>query len=288
MHNYKKLIWTAVVILLIMAGVSFIFLKDASVTNRDDESVLDQLKNQTGYIRTVGEEEYQFFRNLVVRDLEENLSEEEIEQKTKEKINRVNAEFILGNQMGLCHAYSFESFQRDMENENNQRKIKKENDEVFYGPEEFDLISYYNYVSQNLKLSMVSYIMENAYQEVNDGAKAYFEENKEKYRTIESIEYLLSEEGTTEEKTLLRQDMSSLEKTDSELFEFLYYGEEGEVLSYERNGASRKAEIVSIHYESLTYSENAEEVMRDYITNVYLEDLIQKVEEESPVEFQVY
>lgn len=283
--NKTNGIWTlGIVITVILFSIVFLFFE----TKPEEQGVLDELKNETGYIRTIEDDEYEFFKTLVIRDLSEELSDEEIEEKTKQKINRVNAEFLLANQMGLCKPYSFESFKRDMENENSQRKIKKEKNEVFYGPEEFDLISYFNYVSGNLKLDMVEYITENADREVNDGAKAYFEENKETYRTIEQIEYVFVEDESTQEEILLRQDMSSLEKTDSELFEFLYYGKEGDKLSYSYNGAQREVEITSIVYETLNYSNYAERVMRDYITNIYLEDLILNIEKKNLVEFKTY
>lgn len=276
-----------IVFVMVIAFISFLFF-EIQKKDQENHEVLEELKNETGYIRTIEEEEYEFFETLVIRDLSDNLTDKEIEEKTKQRINRVNAEFLLANKMGLCKPYSFESLQRDMENENTQRKIKKEKNEVFYGPEKFDMITYYNYISGNLKLDMVDYITKNADREVNDGAQAYFEENKEKYRTIEQIKYLLSEEGNVQEKTLLRQDMSSMEKTDSDLFEFLYSGEEGDKFSYSRNEVLREVEIKSIQYETLNYSNYAERVMRDYITNIYLEDLIQNIEEKNLVEFKTY
>ena len=93
--------------------------------NEEETGILKNLRSESGYIRTVGSEEYEFFEQLIKRDLEEEVSSEELERLTKEKINRSNAEFLLANQMGLCKPYSFESFQLDMEHENTQRKIKK-------------------------------------------------------------------------------------------------------------------------------------------------------------------
>ena len=286
-NQAKKLnkIWLAVPVLLIMAVFVGIFcFRTGSV---QEKSILEQLKNKTGYIRTVGIEEYEFFKKLVDRDMPEEVSEDELEQKTKEKINRVNAEFMLANQMELCGPYSFESFQRDMENENSQRKLKKEKNEVFYGPEEFDLITYYNYISGNLKLDMVTYITENADSQVLDGAKAYFEEHAENYQTIEKINYLLTEDESTQELTLTREEMSTLEKTDSTLFEFLYYGQKDDTMKYSYGNIERTVQIISVEYEELSFQKNIERVVRDYITNVYLEDWIQKIEDENPVEFNL-
>lgn len=254
---------------------------------KESTNVLKELQNKTGYIRTVGKEEYEFFEKLVKRDATEELSDKELEESTKAKINRVNAEFMLANQMGLCSPYSFESFLRDMENENSLRKLKKEKNEVFYGPESFNLITYYNYVSGNLKMDMVNFITENADKDVLNGAEQYFEDNKENYRTIEAISYVLTEDGNTNEKVLKREDMSSLEKTDAALFEFLYYGKENDTLQYVYNEILRDVKITLITYEELNFKNNKERVMRDYITNIYLEDLIRKTEEKNPVEFKL-
>lgn len=269
------------VVLLIAAVIGM------SGTSDDEKSALKEMKAQQGYIRTVGTEEYEFFKKLVYRDSREELTEEELDAAAREKVNRVNAEFMLANQMGLCDAYSFESFQRDMENENTQRKLKKEKDEVFYGPEEFDLVTYYNYVSGNLKLDMVSYITEHADSEVLEEAEAYFEEHKESYKTVAAIHYILGENGEEKELVLERDEMSTLEKTDSELFEFLYDGESGDTLEYEHDGSQRTVQIISTEYEELSFKNNMERVMRDYITNVYLEDWIQQIEKENPVEFNL-
>ncbi len=269
------------VVLLIAAVIGM------SGTSEDEKSALKEMKAQQGYIRTVGTEEYEFFKKLVYRDSREELTEEELDAAAREKVNRVNAEFMLANQMGLCDAYSFESFQRDMENENTQRKLKKEKDEVFYGPEEFDLVTYYNYVSGNLKLDMVSYITEHADSEVLEEAEAYFDEHVEDYKTIAAIHYMLGENGEEKELVLERDEMSTLEKTDSELFEFLYDGESGDTLEYEHDGSQRTVQIISTEYEELSFKNNMERVMRDYITNVYLEDWIQQIEKENPVEFNL-
>lgn len=254
---------------------------------KEENTILKELREKNGYIRSVGADEYAFFEKLVSRDSTSGMTETELKEQTIERINRVNAMFMLANRMELCRPYSFESFQLDMENENSQRKLKKENGEVFYGPVEFSLTTYYDYMSSNIKLDLVQFITSHADSEVQDGAKAYFEEHKENYRMIESVDYLLTVNGREEEETALYEDFSILEKTDGELFEFLYDGSEGEVLESVYQGSSRKIEILSVKYEELTYKNNAERVMRDYITNVYLENWLQELETVYPVEINI-
>lgn len=275
-------IGSAAAALVLAASLLLIFLLNQPA---QEPGVLDALESKAGYIRTVGEEEYAFYRNLVARDSEPGADEGEIDRLTREKINRVNAEFMLANQMGLCEPYSFETLQRDMQRENDQRKIKKQNSEVFYGPEKFDLISYYSYLSGNLKLDMVTYVVENADGKLVEAAKAYYEQNMEKYQSIANIRYTLTENGASAEKTLPREEMSTLEKLDSELFEFLYNGSVGDELHYTYNDRERSVKIQAIEQEETSFESSMAVVMRDYVTNVYLENLIVSTMEKSPVEF---
>ena len=174
-----------------------------------------------------------------------------------------------------------------MEKENKSRKIKKQNQEVFYGPEQFDLVTYYTYITGNLKLDLVSFITANADETVIKGSKAYFKANKENYRSVEQVKYLQTEDGVTVEKTLLYEDMSTLEKTDSQLFEFLYNGKPSDQMEYRYMEKDRTIKIISVEYEKLNYQNNVERVVRDYITNVYLEEWLQEIEEKCPVEFNL-
>lgn len=280
--NYKM--WLAVPVILIIVLAGFILLR---TTETKKDISLSELKEEQGYIRKADREEYEFFKKLIERNLPEELPEEELDALIREKMNRSNAEFMLANQMGVCDPYTFEGLKKDMEHENEQRKLKKEKGEVFYGPVKFDLITYYNYISTNQKLDMVSLIVQNADTEVMDGARAYFEENSEKYLSVENINYLLTENGETKELSLKREEMSTLEKTDSILFEFLYYGEAEDTMKYSYNEIQRTVQIISVEYEELSFENNIERVVRDYVTNVYLENLIQRIEKKWPVEFNL-
>lgn len=280
----KYRMWLALPVILVIVLAVFVLAK---TENREEDISLSKLHDEKGYIRKIGNEEYEFFKKLVDRNLPDNIKEEELDVLTRKKINRSNAEFMLAAQMGLCSPYSFENFQKDMEKENSQRKLKKEKGEVFYGPVKFDLITFYNYISTNQKLDMVSFVMENADTQVMEGSREYFEEFSEKYLTIKEIKYLLSENNEQQEMIMKREELSTLEKTDSILFEFLYYGEINDTMDYLYNDNQRTVQIISVEYEELSFENNMERVVRDYITNVYLEDWIQMIEENYPVEFNL-
>ncbi len=248
-----------------------------------------KLEQTTGFIRTVGQSEFNFYqqiaeRNTVSASLSSQMDDNKL-QKTKDYINRVNAAFYIANQLGLCEPYSFASFQREMEKENNLREVKKERGEVFYGPEQFNLVSYYDYQSSNLKLKVVDQIVRLADAGMADEAKQYFEKNKSKYDTIQEIRYEQNENGTVTEQNLKQSDFLTLKTTDGELFDFLIGGKPGETKEYSLNGQTRSVTIRSKDMEQATFENVQGDVMRDYVTLVYYDRLVSLVAKNNPVQF---
>ena len=66
------------------------------------------------------------------------------------------------------------------------------------------------------------------------------------------------ENGDTQEQTLLYEDMSSLEKTDDQLFEFLYNGKVNDEMEYIYQEVQRMIKIESVEYEKLNYASESD------------------------------
>ncbi len=291
--------WIIVAGFFVAVAVCVSVLCAFSAANHDVQAAPSQnlvrgLERKSGLIRTVGQDEFQFYQNISERDDTTRINSTNIEndqqserniQNTKDFINRVNAEFYIANQLGLCEPYSFKSFQRGMEKENNLRKIKKERGEVFYGPEQFNLTSYYTYVSSNLKLKTADKIIQSADSKMVDEAKQYFAKNKAKYDSISNIRYELSENGTVTTKELKQSDFITLKTTDGELFDFLYRGKNGEEKEYSLNDRMRKVKILSKSMDQSTFENSESTVMRDYVTLVYYDWLVDTVAKNNPVQF---
>lgn len=249
-------------------------------------SVQQKLESMTdAYTRGMEPEEYDFYYGLVRRDLPADTGEAALAEKTKEKASRAIAEFSLGQKLGLCQPYSFESLQRAMEKENEQRKLKKENGEVVYGPQKFELNAYFNYVISNLKLDVVDAIKEGADDALQQKAKAYFEENRAEYQEISNIRYTITEEGITEEKNLPREEMRTLERTDDQLFEFLYYGQAGDTMDYLYGDKERSVRILALDRADPDFDSVQAAALEDYISEVYYEELVQKERERIQIDF---
>ena len=237
------------------------------------------------YTRGMEPEEYDFYYDLVRRDLPADTGEAELAEKTREKAARAIAEFSLGQKLGLCQPYSFESLQRSMEKENEQRKLKKENGEVVYGPQKFELNTYFNYVVTNLKLDVVDAIEKGADDALKQKAKTYFEENRAEYQEISNIRYTITEGGKTEEKNLPREEMRTLERTDDQLFEFLYYGQAEDTMDYLYGDVERSVRILAVDRADPDFDSVQAAALEDYISEVYYEELVQREREHIQIDF---
>src|SRR5699024_12428522 len=137
-------------------------------------------------------------------------------------IQDVYAQFLIGNYLDVSSPYSFEALKIDMEQENNQRKIKQEKGEEFYGLVEFELEDYIQYTLSNLQLDIIDALIQRVDASLVKEAEEYLEANPEQFTTIEEIEYENNREETSERKTITRPEMSTLEKVDSALFHELF------------------------------------------------------------------
>ena len=126
-------IWVLAIV-VVMSVVIF-----SNYKSERKSELLEELYAYQGYTRMISEKEFEFYRYFVERDLQNNASENEVIEKVKEYAGKVNAIFFLGNKLGLCEPYSFEALELRMEQENQSRKIKLENGEIIYGPEQFSI-----------------------------------------------------------------------------------------------------------------------------------------------------
>lgn len=283
----KKFVLIGAVALVLVAGLVILIVSVAREGQPKETSLLETLEGYKGYIRQVGQEEYDFYTALVMRDLTEELSAEELDAKVKEYINTVNATFYLGNRLGLCESYSFQGLQNQMQHENDSRKMKKEKGEPIYGLEQFDLTSYFQYVKSNLEVELMNYLVEHADNTLIEQAKAYFEADPDAYREVASITYHVTENGQTTLHTASQEEIRTLQNQDGELFDFLAEAEQGDSFTYEVAGSEREVEVISIEYQGTTFEESQTTILRDYIQEQVYKNLIATIAKNNPVEFDL-
>ncbi len=229
----------------------------------------------TQIVTTVSDEEYQFYKACVQKD---DKSEDGLREKTEAFAKELYAQYALGEKYNLCKPYSFESLKLDMASENKQRQAKVNAGEIIYGPLEYRLDEYLEYTRTNLKADIVNYLVKNHDQSVEEAAKDYWEEHKDAFKVLESVEYRVN--GET--KKLVRDAFATLEKTEGELFLKLYEGEEGEkfVLSDETT-----LEILKKEYRTIDFETDRQTVLKEYIANIYYPQLMNEASEKYLLEF---
>ena len=271
----KKQYFLAGVVILVILGIAIAVIFNGRNNNAEENS-------SSKVVTVVSEEEYQFYSEVVQKDYKEQ-DQKELEKKTKEYAKEVYAQFALGEAYNLCKPYSYESLKMDMEAENQQRQAKKSAGEVVYGTLEYTLDSYLEYTLSNLKIQTVDYMVRNHEESLEKEAKTYWEAHPDKFERVDEITYRLGEET----KKVVWDELSTLEKTDSELFEYLYYGEEGDQFTLSERDEPISGEILKKTMKTADFEADKSTVLKIYISDVYYEKLVKQAEKEHPLEFEL-
>ena len=286
-NDLKKLICGGIVLAAVCVGGLFLIQGQSSHENGGGNtgSLLEQIESYSGYTRSVSQEEYDFYKYFVERENYGIEDEQELDRLVREYINEVNAVFYLGNKLNLCEPYSFSLMELRMEQENRNRELKKENDEVIYGLEQFTLETYYQYTRENLENDIYACLEQDLDRDQMKLAEDYYNNNKESFESIESITYdLITEEGT-ETLTADKETLDFMGNSDMGLADFLITGEVGDVYTDTFSQSERKAEIKEIVYSENTFAANKEAAVYLYVREELYPSCIEGVAQRNPVEF---
>lgn len=288
-NHLKKLICGGIVLVTVCAGGLFLIQGQSShednYSSENTNSLLAQIESYSGYTRSVSQEEYDFYQYFVEREQFGVEDEEELDRLVKEYVNEVNAVFYLGNKLNLCEPYSFSLMKLRMEQENRNRELKKEKEEVIYGLEQFTLETYYQYTRENLENDIYAYFEAHLDADLMEQAEEYYNNNKESFESIESITYdLITEEGT-ETLTADKDTLDFMGNSDMGLADFLITGEVGDVFTDTLSLSERKAVIKEIKYSENTFEANKDSAVYFYVREELYPSCIEGMAQRNPVEF---
>ena len=259
----------------------------SSFSKENKPEIVRQAEELKGYTRYVGQEEYELCYELVSRDLDDNISEDEKKEKVEEYINRVNAIYYLANTLGLCEPYSFDVIKLRMDQENALRKVKKENGEPVYGLESFTLNTYFQYMLDTVEADLKTYLESCVDNEVIARAREYYEENKESFRYREEVVYTSEVGGKEEKLTADSQMINFMGDADPALADFLMAGDVGQVYEDISGEGSRKVVILEIKESEDGFRDNYDAAILSYIYGHLYSELIDTVAENNPVSFDM-
>lgn len=84
-----------------------------------------------------------------------------LKEMTIESIVSSKVQYQLAKQYGIINDISFQSIRQYMESENKQRREALQKNIVLYGPEQYSLESYYEYLTSNMIIKLKDYMLKN-------------------------------------------------------------------------------------------------------------------------------
>lgn len=252
----------------------------------ETSKILEVIDGYKGYNRVVSQEEYEFYQYFVERDLPNGTSEEELKTRTEAYIQKVNAVFYLGNELGLTDPYSFENLKLRLEQENTERQLKLEQGEVVYGLQQFSLETYFQYELENTETMIYQYLEGNMDDGLYEQAEAYYEENKEIFRSLEEITFEATVDGETSEVTADTEQLRLLDKSDMGLADFLNTAKVGDEYQDVMNYQERYIVVKDIVYSEDGFENNKQIAVYYYIREELYPSIIDTVIKNNPVTFE--
>lgn len=271
--------------LSLAAVVVLVGFLNKSDEDRKQTGITEQILSYSGFTREIEPEEVKFYNQLAKREVNDIDNSDLLDQRTKAIAQSVNAQFYLGNKLGLYGPYSFTQLQEQMKIENARRKVDKNNGKAIYGPEQFDIYSYYQYVASNLEVSIIGYIAENADKSLLTKSRAYFEENIALYNHADQIVYSMTDNGSTEEYTIDWGQLNTLDNADSQLAEILRTGKAGQEFSYTFGNLHRTGKIISRTDVNTDFEQQKIAITSDFLKSGYYKQLLEEIGDNNPVAF---
>lgn len=247
------------------------------------KGIIEQVESYQGYQREISKEEYDLYTYFVKREAAEELTDEELADRVEAYANRVNAVFHLANKLNLCEPYSYEVLKLRMEQENEIRKVKKDNGEAIYGLEQFTLENFFQYQLSLVEAEIRTYLEGQVDEEIVKEAKEYYEANKDAFRIREKVVYEVTLAGETKEETADREDINFLQDADPALADYLQLGKEGDSFTDFQGEGERKVVIKEIHENEDGFEKNREAAISYYISQKLYPYLIDTVAKNNPV-----
>lgn len=261
---------------------------DVSKNITEQQGILAKIQNMQGYVRVIGPEEYELYKEMVLQE-EGNLSGSRLEEETREYAERINALFYLGNRLDLYEAYSLEVLKLRMEEENEKRRIKLEKNEPVYGLQQFEIRSFLQYEMTNLERDIKDHILSQiTREELGDKPKQFYQDHEEEFRLLKSVTYQLTMEEETRTITADRMNLRSMRNADMALVDFINEAKVGDVYEEPRvdgEGVFRTVKIVDLEYEPMGYEANRENAIIAYVETVLFEELLEMVADNNPPEY---
>ena len=270
-HRWRIALGAVLILSVLTAGCGLQMQEEIFVPD-PKQPLLPQLEALTGGERTASTEEQAFFSEI----LSDVLPPDQAEQELAPYLNEVNAAFFLGSRLGLCEPFTLDSFREEMEQENRNRAEMARKGEVYFGPDQFELRTYFNYRYSALVSGLNNWLIANRDEDLTSRGRDFYEQNRENFRQLIRVDY----EVDAVPASVRREDFRLLERQDPELLDFLSWNSAGQhgIL---RDG--RKVVITNEQYETIPFEENQEYVIQGWLLEEGIRELLKTIAVGNPV-----
>ena len=241
-------------------------------------------------VLTVGEheifrEEFDLYREIVKRDMIDREDEKQILENASEYAAECYSLFEIADECGAEEPFSFEEFQKDLENKNNENEEKLTDGDAVMGLIRFDEEDYFEYILAEYRQKTSEKLGSSPDEQMIENAKKYYEEHKDNY--IDNIQFkyqYITEENGEENRQTITTDYHELSQsyhsTDM-LGDVLMSGELGESYDIGTGTVILMERDVSYYL----FEECGDMVVQDYITAEYLPKQIQNRAEKMEIQY---
>mgnify|MGYP003369896325 CR=1 FL=1 len=278
---WRSFFFPVAVLLLLVALAAFLIWQ---ANCQQGPSVMGQLRQITGNSVTVGKEESDFYRLMAQRAMEQQGSQATDSGDAAAYASKVYARFLVGERLGICGPYSYESLQMEMEQENQDRKSRKEQGEKLEGPLQFELTDYLPYRLEQLEEASVEKLIENPSSVLLANSRSYWEINREQFAVIREVQVDMTSDGKTTQRTFKKSDLKEMKESNPQLYELLSEAREGQAFAYEYDGETIEGKVLSVKKETAAYEEVTQQVLFSYMKSVEYPQLISLVAQNNPVQ----
>ncbi|HHW00551.1 MAG TPA: hypothetical protein GXX36_13460 [Clostridiaceae bacterium] len=190
----KKMMWVIAIIGVVVA-VTAIFISFQVIRNNTENKIVATVNGDPVYVEEFRERllmqkvpVQQFFREkygIQAGDgFWESYFEGENPLKTAKEMAlnecvQIKVEQQLGRDKGLVEDISYPAFLKQLEKENKRRKKAVENNEIIYGPVEYQKNVYYEYLYSNMKIALKELLEGKEIQFTEEDLMSYYEQIKD-------------------------------------------------------------------------------------------------------------
>ena len=267
MHTQRQAgrwLLAAAVVLVLLAGGFFWLRKE---TARAAFPLLEELSALQAD-RTVSAEEQAFFAELLRKDGQDPTAEA-VQQYAAE----INATFYLGSRMDLCEPFTYETLRYRTEAENNDRAMKKLTGQLYYGPDAFSEVGYFEYRYSRLHSDMITWLADRRDDAMTQAARDFYDTHQEQFTGVKSVTYQITEDGVTKTKTMDNTLFRTMGQSDPALMDCLERSEIGEKTEL-TDGTGRVVEKLEMETELLPFAEQERYVVEIWLAQEVLDALI--------------